>query len=145
MCFTVWCPYRSFILQYDALTAVSFYSTIPLPQLSFTVYCYSNFTIIYFTLFIILYLYFEYFQRIFNVPKPQQIPQMWGGPAPSSSTSWGARQGRCWRGPWGPHHCNLAPQLHHWTPRQTSSRHCPADGRSSGPQTGGCVGIGGWR
>ncbi len=24
MCFTVWSPYRSFILQYDALTAVSF-------------------------------------------------------------------------------------------------------------------------
>ncbi len=55
---------------------------------------------------------------------------MWGGPAHSSSTSWGAHKGRCWRGPWGPNHCNLAPQLHHWTPRQTSSRHCPADGRS---------------
>ncbi len=31
------------------------------------------------------------------------------------------------------------------TPRQTSSCHCPADGRSSGPRTRGCVGIGGWR
>ncbi len=79
------------------------------------------------------------------------VPTSWVNPptyAPASASR-GALQ--LWRLPLGalqlhrPHHCNLAPQLHHWTPRQTSSRHCPAGGRSSGPHTGGCVGIGGWR
>ncbi len=40
------------------------------------------------------------------------------------------------------HH--LMAHQHHWTPRQTSSHHCLADGRCSGPRTGGFVRIGGW-
>ncbi len=60
--FAVWCPYRSFILQYDALTAVSFCSMMPLPQYHFTVqYPYRNLVLQYIATAILQYLLYNIF------------------------------------------------------------------------------------